>query len=335
MAVPSTLGPMRLLLAGRVAPDALRGEGRYLQRLSELVDGEVALETPSGGGLRAKVGLELAVRRRVASFRPDRIVAFAPEVPSGLAPTTGVLAPLARRENAGGGLGRLRGRLRAVRDAGRDARIAPSAIAVARHGTSAEVFHPGPGPEFFAVRAVSPGEGTVRVLQIGAVRAGKGTHLAVEAVRGLARERERAELHLLGPVPEPEYLRRLERRVDGVTVVRHERPLDAANRAALVASAHIVTAPSTEDGTWGFALLEAMAVGVPVVGSNLGDHRELLGDAGVEVQAGDVKRLGMAIRKLLRDREHWEDRAAAVRASAEDRFGDESAIRARLARLLS
>jgi len=334
-----------VLLAGRLSPDAPRGEGRYAARIRDLVtaaDHEVDVVTGTGesdgpgGGLRSKIALELAVRRRATARRPDRILAFAPEVPSGIAPTTGVLGPLAPQADRPSGFGRLRGRIRAARTQGRDALLVPTLIAAQRRprGTP-QVFHPGPGPAFLeAARAAAPGTGTVRVVQVGSLRADKGVHLTVEAMQSLTRERGRAELHLVGTTPEPGYVPRLERRADGVSVQFHTAAMPPAALADLLGSAHILSAPATADGTWGFALMEAQAVGLPVVCSNIADHRELVGAAGVEVQAGDVKQLGVAFRKLLRDREHWESRATAGRAQVEERYGDESAIRARLCRLL-
>ena len=329
---------MRVLIAGRFAPGTARGEARYLERMIALLSAhEVDVVTAvAGNDLRAKVGLELAVRRRATSFRPDRIVAFAPEVPSGIAPTTGVLGPLAPRADKPSGLGRLRGRIRAARTQGRTDLLVPSRIAAERRpkGTP-QVFHPGPGPSFLGgPRATAPADGALRVVQVGSLRADKGVHLTVEAMQSLTRERGRVELHLVGLAPDPSYVARLKRRSDGVTIHIHSTPVSLEGRARLLASAHILSAPATADGTWGFALNEAMAAGLPVVCSNIDDHRELVGKAGVEAQAGDVKQLGSAFRKLLRDREHWTARSEAGRAQVESRYGDESAIRARLCRLL-
>jgi len=334
---------MRVLIAGRLAPDAPRGEGRYVARLQALLsDHEVAVVTgtpgPDGlaGDVRSKLALELAVRRRASAFRPDRIVAFAPEVPSGIAPTTGVLGPVPPGDDKPSGFGRLRGRIRAARTGGRDDLLVPTRIAAERRprGTP-RVFHPGPGPAFLdGPRAAAPGDGIVRVVQVGSLRADKGAHLTVEAMQSLTRERGRAELHLVGPAHDGRYVQRLQRRADGFELHLRTDPLPVAELAALLGSAHLLSAPATADGTWGFALNEALAVGLPVVASNIGDHREIVGAAGVEVQAGDVKQLGAAFRKLLRDREHWAARAEAGREQAASRYGDEPAIRARLCRLL-
>ena len=142
------------------------------------------------------------------------------------------------------------------------------------------------------------------------------------------------ELHFVGAALEPGYEARLCRRGDGIDLHFHSESRPSSEIASLLASAHVLSAPSTADGTWGFALTEAMALGLPVVHSNIGDHREFVGRAGVEVQAGDVKQLGAAFRKLLRDGDHWAARATAGHEETASRYGDEAAIRARLSRLL-
>jgi glycosyltransferase involved in cell wall biosynthesis len=49
------------------------------------------------------------------------------------------------------------------------------------------------------------------------------------------------------------------------------------------------------------ALIEAMAAGRPVVGTRVGGVPELVGDAGLLADAGDVDGLGRAVLRLLRD----------------------------------
>ena len=313
--------------------------GRLRDLLQEGHEVEVVTGPPDGDSkgadLRSRVAIDLAVRRRAKTFRPDRVVAFAPEVPSGLATTLGVFGPI-EWEVSATGLGRLRRHLRSVRNEGRDAILVPTRIAAERRpqGTP-QVFHPGPGEAFLrGPRAEVPGDGVLRVVQIGAVRADKGVHLTVEAMQSLTRERDHVELHLVGDATDRDYLTRLKRRGEGVNMHIHDRRVPPPELAALLAGAHILAAPATADGTWGFALAEAMAVGLPVVFSNIGDHKELVGSAGVEVQAGDVKQLGTAFRKLFRDRPHWTDRSAAAQRAAQDRYGDDAGIRARLDRLL-
>jgi glycosyltransferase involved in cell wall biosynthesis len=85
--------------------------------------------------------------------------------------------------------------------------------------------------------------------------------------------------------------------------------------AALEAASIGHVQPALSDGT-GLAVLEALAVGVPVIASSVGALPEIVGTAGIVVEPRDVPRMATAIRTL------WEDgsvarqvtRAAAARA---------------------
>lgn len=71
-------------------------------------------------------------------------------------------------------------------------------------------------------------------------------------------------------------------------------------RGDLLAGASVVAVPSHYEG-FGLSAAEAMAAGVPVVASDRGSHPEVVGDAGVLVDADDVGSLAEAIRRVLDD----------------------------------
>jgi len=73
-----------------------------------------------------------------------------------------------------------------------------------------------------------------------------------------------------------------------------------ADRGALLAAAGAVAVPSHYEG-FGLSAAEAMAAGVPVVASDCGSHREVVGDAGLLVPAWDVAGLAAALRDVLTD----------------------------------
>jgi glycosyltransferase involved in cell wall biosynthesis len=126
------------------------------------------------------------------------------------------------------------------------------------------------------------------------------------AERDLARriERERAPVELCGKVP-PDKLR------------------DMLRRAALV------VAPTTGNETFGFAALEAMAAGVPVVASRSGALPELVGDEAC-VPRGDALAMATRIRGLWDDPERRADEGDAAIARARERFSEERYVRALL-----
>jgi phenylacetate-CoA ligase len=106
-------------------------------------------------------------------------------------------------------------------------------------------------------------------------------------------------LTILGEGPERGRLEDVVRRLS--LEARVALPGAAESPAALVAGATIMAHPSSEEAL-GTAVLEAMALGTPVVATDVGGVSELLeGGAGVLVPPGEPAALATAIEALLRD----------------------------------
>jgi glycosyltransferase involved in cell wall biosynthesis len=69
----------------------------------------------------------------------------------------------------------------------------------------------------------------------------------------------------------------------------------------LYAGATLLTMPSMHEG-FGFPVLEAMAIGTPVIASNVSSLPEVAGDAALLLPPGDEQALAEAIERLLGDR---------------------------------
>ena len=82
--------------------------------------------------------------------------------------------------------------------------------------------------------------------------------------------------------------------------VRHLGYVDDETRRRLFAEASMLVIPSLEEG-FGLPALEAMAVGLPVIASRRGALPEVVGDAGVLVDAEDDVAFAAAIDALLAD----------------------------------
>jgi glycosyltransferase involved in cell wall biosynthesis len=93
--------------------------------------------------------------------------------------------------------------------------------------------------------------------------------------------------------------------------------------AALVAGARFVLHPVRSDAT-GTVAMEALAAGVPVVASAVGALPEIIGPAGILVEAGDPRRLATAIRAAWSDDDLRAMLAAATteRAAARRTWAD-------------
>ena len=120
------------------------------------------------------------------------------------------------------------------------------------------------------------------------------------------------ELHLMSRVP-PQERARLTALAPGGRLVFHDGASDETYREVLRGATALVSA-SREEG-FGIPLVEAMALGTPVVVSDIPVFREVGGDAGAYVAPDDVGGFVRAVRELD-DPERWERRSAAARERA-------------------
>ena len=103
-------------------------------------------------------------------------------------------------------------------------------------------------------------------------------------------------------------------------IVRVTPPLSAVDAAALEAGARGFVYPARSEAT-GLQVIDALALGVPVVASRVGALADIVGPAGILVEPGDPARLAAAIRAIwAADRIHEQlARVARQRAEANTR----------------
>jgi len=82
--------------------------------------------------------------------------------------------------------------------------------------------------------------------------------------------------------------------------VQHIGYVDPADRRRVYEGARLLVQPSFEEG-FGIPVLEAMTLGIPVVAANRGALPEVLGDAGLLVDAEDARQMAGAIWQLSSD----------------------------------
>lgn len=96
-----------------------------------------------------------------------------------------------------------------------------------------------------------------------------------------------------------------------------------------LASAHVALLPSERE-SFGLAALEALASGVPVIGSAVGGLPEVVdhGRVGFLAEVGDVAAMAAAAHALVTDDERWQNMATLARAHALARFSPHRALSA-------
>jgi len=145
--------------------------------------------------------------------------------------------------------------------------------------------------------------GEPKVMYVGRLSREKGLDALVSGFRGLARDVASAKLLLVGGGPyEGELERESRRALPGRVIFTGEVTGDRL--AALLASSDVFVYPS-ETETFGNAVVEAQASGVPVVVSDRGAARENVidGVTGLVVDARDPEAIRRAMRALLEDPE--------------------------------
>jgi glycosyltransferase involved in cell wall biosynthesis len=136
------------------------------------------------------------------------------------------------------------------------------------------------------------------------------------------------ELHLMSRVS-PEERARLTALAPGGRLVFHDGASDETYREVLRGATALVSA--SRDEGFGIPLVEAMALGTPLVVTDIPVFREVGGDAAAYVAPGDVAAFVRSVRELDGPGV-WEERSAAARAQSR-RFSWENSARVLLALL--
>lgn len=146
---------------------------------------------------------------------------------------------------------------------------------------------------------------------------------AVAALRSSGLERP-VRLQLIGDGPLRKALQALATQLAVDDRVEFLGPQTPAQIADILHRLDVVVLPSRTTPVWkeqlGRALLEAMACGVPVIGSDSGAIPEVVGDAGLIVPEGDAPALASALARLLASPELRRELGRRGRARAEARY---------------
>lgn len=196
--------------------------------------------------------------------------------------------------------------------------VGPSRLRLVPNGIDTTLFRP-----------MDRTSGVPRVLYVGLLTPRKGVLDLLRASRMLHEEGMEHELALLGGTPDegPAAARPVLEAAEGRAVLLGTRPPE--QMAEAYAAADVFCLPSWWEAM-PMSVLEAMASGLPVVATDVGDVPEMVADghAGFVVPVKSPEEVAAALRKLLQDPERRRVMGAAARDRVERRYSAESAARA-------
>ena len=168
-------------------------------------------------------------------------------------------------------------------------------------------------------------EGVLRLLYAGRLTATKGVHTAITAIGKIHSEGSASvTLDILGK-GEPDYERKLKEMVCHLHLEDHVHFLDKVPHAKmpeLIAGFDALVFPSEWEEPFARTVLEAMATGIPVIGTTTGGTPEVLidGITGLSYPAGDAEALAKQIQRLCNDEPFRRQLAQAAQESVRQNF---------------
>ena len=130
----------------------------------------------------------------------------------------------------------------------------------------------------------------------------KGVHILLRAVAGLSGH---WQLCIMGSGPQRASLESLAAELGIAERVRFEDPIPSSQMPGYYNQLDALVLPSLTRPNWkeqfGRVLIEAMACGVPVVGSDSGEIPNVIGEAGLVFAEGDVQALRAKLSQLMAD----------------------------------
>jgi glycosyltransferase involved in cell wall biosynthesis len=149
----------------------------------------------------------------------------------------------------------------------------------------------------------------------------KGGSLLLSALRRLG---VKWELRIVGSGPDRAKLEKSARQLGIADSVRFLPWQTSDQMPDFFRSLDVLVAPSMSRANWteqfGRVLVEAMACGVPVIGSSSGEIPNVIGEAGIVFPEGDAQGLTSALRMLIDDRRLLQDMGRRGRERVLERF---------------
>ena len=186
--------------------------------------------------------------------------------------------------------------------------VGPMAV-IPQFGVDPELFKPESKQDLGEERGLAIGCVVARLVEE------KGVDVLLRAAAGLPGV---WRVYILGTGPQRQPLQNLARELGLADRVVFDNPIPSTQIPAYLTGLDVLVLPSRTRPNWkeqfGRVLIEAMACGVPVVGSTCGEIPQVIGDAGLIFPEDDADALRSTLLRLQRDDKLRQELAARGRA---------------------
>jgi len=193
-------------------------------------------------------------------------------------------------------------------------------VKVIYHGVDTALFHPSESSG-----GHSPHQAPI-LIYVGLLEARKGVGDLVPLFASVSEKVPECELRIVGEGPGESGLRGFFKRWGLSNRVLIRAHLTNEELAVVLNGSDVFVFPSHLEG-FGFAVVEAMACGKPVVAYGNETNREIIGDAGILVPDGDLHAFSSSVVNLLQDPVLAAQLGASARKRVLERFNWNSAAR--------
>ncbi|MUV05641.1 glycosyltransferase [Planococcaceae bacterium Storch 2/2-2] len=164
-------------------------------------------------------------------------------------------------------------------------------------GVDPTVFHV--MPQELARETLGISKDETMILYVGNIIRAKGLDELIEAYKQITYTKEQLSLYMIGSQKDEQYVESVKDRLNVLDNVHLINPQNQSSLAKWMSASDVFVLPSHHEG-FGLVALEAMAVGVPVVGTNVGGLPYLLKDgAGILVEPHNPASLAEGIVEAL------------------------------------
>ena len=165
---------------------------------------------------------------------------------------------------------------------------------------------------------------SLKVGYVGRLVEEKGIYDLLEACSSLAKEGYSLSLSYRGNGPEQENLKRRIRIDTSSLAVQVSAAIPVSELREFYRSLDILVLPSRTTPTWkeqfGRVIIEAMACGIPVIGSSSGEIPNVIGNGGMVFEEGNILALKECLKQLLRSPDLRNDLSQKARKVTEQYF---------------